>query len=121
MFQPIYHKSNNNTNNCTKNSIHFLPKNISFIKDNYQSKTNNNSIPKVNGIILIYSVSSKNSLINLFPFLTLINHYSYKEKMFIVLIGNKKDNKRLASFEEGKQFANKLNCQYYETTKTNTK
>ena len=44
MFQPIYHKSNNNTDNCTKNSTHFLPKNISFIKDNYQSKTNNNSI-----------------------------------------------------------------------------
>ena len=75
-------------------------------------------IKTVEGLILVYSIASKQSFNNLGGWLKQLNDVDDLSKKPIVIIGNKADleAQRMVSYEEGEEFANQHGYHFYETS-----
>ena len=74
---------------------------------------------KVDGIILVYDITSRESFDYIPKWVKEIKQYN--ENFSIMLIGNKIDDEenRIISFEEGKKFADDNNMVFFETSAKN--
>ena len=74
---------------------------------------------KVDGIILVYDITSRESFEYIPKWVKEIKQYN--ESFSIMLIGNKIDDEenRIISFEEGKKFADDNNMVFFETSAKN--
>ena len=72
------------------------------------------------GCFIVYDISKKKSFENLEKKFNLVKEMAEKENVDIkiIIVGNKKDleNKREVTTEEGKQFAKKKKCPFFETS-----
>jgi len=71
------------------------------------------------GFLLVYSVTSRESLKSILNFHQLIQvHNKDPKHVPVVMLGNKCDlrEEREVSFEEGQQLAGELGCKFYETS-----
>jgi GTPase SAR1 family protein len=74
------------------------------------------------GFILMYDITNEESFNSVQDWLTQIKTYSWDNAQ-IILVGNKSDmeDERVISFERGKQLAEHLKVQFFETSaKENT-
>ena len=69
-------------------------------------------------IFLCYDITNINSFNNLKIWFNIINKYVYNDFFIGVLIGTKNDleHKRIISYNEGHNYANKINFFFYETS-----
>ena len=70
-----------------------------------------------NGILVVYDITCRSSFDGLTPWLIEIEKSSNKD-VYRLLIGNKNDleDKRVISFDEGKEFASVNGMQFFETS-----
>ena len=77
-------------------------------------------IKTVEGLILAYSIGSRDSFKNLDAWLKQLKDIQDISKKPIIIVGNKKDldgeNARQVSYEEGKQYATQHGYHFYETS-----
>ena len=75
-------------------------------------------IKTVDGLILVYSITSKVSFRNLESWMKSLKDIADLSKKPIIIIGNKCDlqDMRQVTYEEGKQYATKLGYHFYETS-----
>ena len=71
---------------------------------------------KVDGIILVYDISSLSSFQNLLNWIKTIKEIN--DDLPIMIIGNKidKEDERIITFEDGKQFADENKMNFFETS-----
>ncbi|KAM3134014.1 hypothetical protein pb186bvf_013856 [Paramecium bursaria] len=69
-------------------------------------------------IFIIFDINRRDSYDNLRKWYEEISHYA-KEYKLLFLIGNKSDLQQIVQFEEGEQFAETHNMQYFQVTATN--
>ena len=67
-------------------------------------------IKTVDGLVLVYSTTSKQSFSNLESWIKQLNEVTDLSKKPVIIVGNKSDlvNSREVSYEEGKNYANQL-------------
>jgi small GTP-binding protein len=72
---------------------------------------------EVNGIILVYDISNRNSFDNIDSWVDDINNFA-PEKCVVILVANKTDlaDQRVVSFQEGKNKADKYGFLFYEVS-----
>ena len=77
-----------------------------------------NVIKSVDGLILVYSITSKSSFNNLEYWLNQLKDICDLSKKAMIIIGNKSDlqTSREVTYEEGEQFAKSRGCNFYETS-----
>lgn len=77
---------------------------------------NQNLFLKVQGVLLMYDISSRDSFMHLKNWINLIKDTI--EEIPMVLVGNKvdKEDERTVSFEEGEKFAKELNILFVESS-----
>ena len=77
-----------------------------------------NVIKSVDGLILVYSITSKSSFNNLEYWLNQLKDICDLSKKTMIIIGNKSDLQasREVTYEEGEQFAKSRGCNFYETS-----
>ena len=77
-----------------------------------------NVIKNVEGLILTYSIASKESFNNLDNWLNQLNNVSDISKTPIILVGNKSDLKDLreVDYEEGEDYAKEHDFHFFETS-----
>jgi small GTP-binding protein len=77
-----------------------------------------NVIKNVEGLILTYSIASKESFNNLSVWLEQLNNADDLSKKPVIIVGNKLDleESREVSHEEGEKFAKEHNYNFYETS-----
>ena len=75
-------------------------------------------IKTVDGLVLVYSIASRQSFNNLESWLKQLNEVTDLSKKPVILIGNKSDlvNKREVTYEEGEKFAKEHGYNFYETS-----
>ena len=69
------------------------------------------------GFILMYDITNEDSFNSVQDWLTQIKNYSWDNAQ-VILVGNKCDmeDERVISFERGKQLAEQLGVQFFETS-----
>ena len=77
-----------------------------------------NVIKNAEGLLLTYSITSRESFNNLESWLKQLNDAKDISKIPIVIVGNKSDLEklRIVKYEEGKEFADKHNYHFYEVS-----
>ena len=85
-----------------------------------------NVIKAVDGLILVYSITNRNSFENLEKWLNQLNETTDLSKKPVIIVGNKSDltEKRVVTYEEGKKYSEEHGYNFYETsamTGTNVK
>ena len=77
-----------------------------------------NVIKNAEGLLLTYSITSRESFNNLESWLKQLNDAKDISKIPIVIVGNKSDleKHRIVKYEEGKEFADKHNYHFYEVS-----
>ena len=77
-----------------------------------------NVIKNAEGLLLTYSITSRESFNNLESWLKQLNDAKDISKIPIVIVGNKSDLEelRIVKYEEGKEFAAKHNYHFYEVS-----
>ena len=77
-----------------------------------------NIIRQCQGIILVYAINNKNSFNKIKDWVDGIDKYIDRQFTPLILIGNKIDlaNERVVSKEDGKNLANTLNANFFETS-----
>ena len=85
-------------------------------EEKYKSITKN-LILRVNGILILFDITNKESFKNLSVWIRIINEFC-GEDMAIIIIGNKRDleERRTVPKEEASIFARKSNYKYIETS-----
>ena len=75
-------------------------------------------IKTVDGLVLVYSITSKESFRNLESWMKSLKNIADLSKKPIIIVGNKCDlqDMRQVTYEEGKQYATKLGYHFYETS-----
>ena len=75
-------------------------------------------IKTVDGLVLVYSTTSRQSFNNLENWIKQLNEVTDLSKKPVIIVGNKSDlvNSREVSLEEGKNYANQLGYNFYETS-----
>ncbi|XP_065362910.1 ras-related protein Rab-18 [Calliphora vicina] len=71
---------------------------------------------KALGAILVYDISSRESLVKLEAWFTELENYSDNPNIATIVVGNKIDNERVISREEGLKFARKHRSLFLETS-----
>lgn len=72
------------------------------------------------GVIIVYDISDRSTFLNIKNWINEIEKYAYSN-IKILLVGNKLDcNNRQVSYEEAKEFANKLQIIYIESSAKNS-
>ena len=74
---------------------------------------------KVNGVILVYDITKKDSFDNIPKWIQIINEYN--STLPIILVGNKTDkiDERIITTEEGKQLADEYKMDFIESSSLN--
>ena len=74
---------------------------------------------KVNGVILVYDITKKDSFDNIPKWIQIINEYN--STLPIILVGNKTDkiDERIITTEEGKQLADEYKMDFIESSALN--
>ena len=74
---------------------------------------------KVNGVILVYDITKKDSFDNIPKWIKIINEYN--STLPIILVGNKTDkiDERIITTEEGKQLADEYKMDFIESSALN--
>ena len=77
-----------------------------------------NVIKNAEGLLLTYSITSRESFNNLESWLKQLNDAKDISKIPIVIVGNKSDLEelRIVKYKEGKEFADKHNYHFYEVS-----
>ncbi len=77
-----------------------------------------NIIKNVEGIIMVYSITSRASFNNLYGWLEQLNNIDDLSKKQVIIIGNKLELEeyREVSYEEGEKFAKENGFHFYETS-----
>ena len=75
-------------------------------------------IKTVDGLILVYSITSQESFRNLESWMKSVKDIADLSKKPVIIVGNKCDleNMRMVTYEEGKQYATNLGYHFYETS-----
>ena len=75
-------------------------------------------IKTVDGLILVYSITSQESFRNLESWMKSVKDIADLSKKPVIIVGNKCDleNMRNVTYEEGKQYATNLGYHFYETS-----
>ena len=75
-------------------------------------------IKTVDGLILVYSITSQESFRNLESWMKSVKDIADLSKKPVIIVGNKCDleDMRMVTYEEGKQYATKLGYHFYETS-----
>ena len=70
------------------------------------------------GFILMFDLTSELSFLNVRNWITQLQTHAYCEDPDIILVGNKTDleDRRVVDFNRAKDFADKHNCDYIETS-----
>ena len=83
-------------------------------QEKYRSMSKSN-FKNADGILLVYSVTDKQSFADISRWMEDINEQNCKSK--IIIVGNKLDlPDRVVSYEDGKKLADNFKCEFYETT-----
>ena len=74
---------------------------------------------KVDGVIMVYDITVKKTFDNILTWIKIVKDFN--DKMPILLIGNKTDlnDERIITYENGKNLADKNNCNFFETSALN--
>ena len=75
-------------------------------------------IKTVDGLILVYSITSQESFRNLESWMKSVKDIADLSKKPVIIVGNKCDleDMRIVTYEEGKQYATNLGYHFYETS-----
>lgn len=76
---------------------------------------------KALGAILVYDIKSRESLVKLEAWFTELENYSDNPNISTIVVGNKIDEERVVSREEGLKFARKHRSLFLETSAKNDK
>nr|BAA21710.1 rab-related protein 4 [Drosophila melanogaster] len=71
---------------------------------------------KALGAILVYDITSRDSLVKLETWLAELDSYSDNPNIAIIVVGNKIDEERVVDREEGRKFARKHRALFIETS-----